>query len=128
MPIDYTIEDGLLLARASGVFDDATLLAYVQRVIDDARYAEAHGDLFDMRDVTSFELTPDGLRKIATMIRRTGLSSPHVAIVAGTLLSFGMARMFEMLRDDIEVKVFHEREPALAWLRERRQLTPPGSS
>jgi hypothetical protein len=41
-----------------------------------------------------------------------------VAIVADAPAAYGMARMFELLRDDIVVKVFQEPHAALAWARE----------
>ncbi|HVZ71084.1 MAG TPA: STAS/SEC14 domain-containing protein [Polyangia bacterium] len=106
--------------RAWGVLDDATLLAYIQRLIDDPAYDGAYADLFDTRDVTTLELTGDGLRTIATLIQKRQRSSPRVAIVADAPAMFGMARMFELLRDDIEVRVFRDDATALAWLRAPR--------
>jgi hypothetical protein len=116
VPIDYIIREGALMARASGVLDDETLLAYVREVLADASYAAAHADLFDARAVTDVELTADGVRTVAALIRQSGRSSRKVAIVADAPVMFGMARMFEMLRNDVEVVVFREVGTAQAWL------------
>jgi hypothetical protein len=116
VPIEYTIRDGVLLARASGRLDDATLMTYCRTVKDDPGYAAASADLFDMRGV-ELELTGDGLRAVATFIREARISSPVVAIVADAPAAYGMARKIELLRDDIVVKVFQEPHAALTWVR-----------
>ena len=117
MPIDYAIRDGLLRGRASGVLDDETLLAYVHQVITDPAYDDAVGDLFDARPVTDMRLTAEGIRGVAALIRQTGRSSKKVAVVADSPAMFGMARMFELIRDDIDVAVFRDVDAALEWLR-----------
>jgi hypothetical protein len=121
LPIDYTIRDGLLSARASGVLDDETLLAYVHAVIADPTYDTAVADLFDARAVTDVRLTAAGIQTIATVIQQTGRASPRVAVIADAPAMFGMARMFEQLSDDVDVRVFREADAALEWLR------PPAS-
>lgn len=115
MPIDYFISNGLLTARASGRLDDESLLAYVRTVMVDPTYATVSCDLFDMRGV-DLELTGGGIRTIAELIRASRLSSPRVAIVADAPAAYGMARMFEILRDDIEVRIFQDAGEAVAWL------------
>jgi hypothetical protein len=116
MPIEYTIRDGALRARASGVLDDEGLFEYVRRVIDDPTYDQVDADLFDARDVTGVKLTGEGVRKLATLIQSTKRSSSRVAVVASSPAMFGMARMFELLRPDVTVSVFQEMERAIAWL------------
>jgi hypothetical protein len=120
VPIDYSIRDGLLTGRASGVLDDEALLAYVHRVIADPDYETTSADLFDARGVTDVRLTAEGIRTIAAIIRQSGRSSARVAVIAESPAMFGMARMFEQLREDIEVVVFRDAEAAREWL-----LTPP---
>jgi len=116
LPIDYTIRDGLLSARASGVLDDETLLGYVRAVMANPAYQTAEADLFDARGVTGVEITAEGIRTIAALIQQSGLSSQRVAVIADSPAVFGMARMYGMLREDIEVNVFREAEAALEWL------------
>jgi hypothetical protein len=125
MPIDYTIRDGLLSARASGALDDKTLIAYVQIVLADPAYLTAGGDLFDALAVTDVQLTAEGIRTVARLIRHSGRSSAKVAVVAERPAMFGMARMFEMLRNDIEVVVFRDSQTALEWLRARPEAEAP---
>jgi hypothetical protein len=119
LPIDYTIRDGLLSARAAGVLDDASLLSYVQAVMVDPDYETTVADLFDARAVTDVQLTVEGMRTIETIIRQSGLSSPNVAVVASSPAMFGMARMFAQLSEGVEVAVFREPAEALEWLRGR---------
>ena len=46
------------------------------------------------------------------------LEEGKLAVIAPRDLLFGMARMYEMLRDDspVEVRVFRERDEAESWL------------
>lgn len=65
-------------------------------------------------------LTTQQLQGIAKYGKSLEFHPSKVAIVAPDMLSFGLARMFEVYREkeSIEHGVFHTEEEALAWLRE----------
>lgn len=105
-------------ARAVGILDDATFAAFVHSVLADPRYSSATMDLFDALAVTKVGLTGSGLRSMAELIKGAPTATRRVAIVAPPGAVFGMARMYELLRADIPVSVFHDRAEALAWLRQ----------
>ena len=116
MAVEYTIENGVSWARALGVLQDAELLEHVQKLAGDPEYEAVDRDLFDATEVTSFELTGRGVRSAADVMRAAPWPSTRLAIVAATAAAFGMGRMYELLRQDIEVMVFTDRAEATRWL------------
>lgn len=116
MALEYKIEDGVAWARADGVLRDADLLEQVERLAADPAYEAVDRDLFDASDVTALELTRAGVRAAADLLRAAPRPSRRVAIVTGTVAAFGMGRMYELMREDIEVMVFTDRGEATRWL------------
>jgi hypothetical protein len=116
MPVDYEIRDGVAWVRARGVLVDADLLVNGEQLAADPRYAQVTRDLFDASEVTSMELTGRGVQALAELLRSGPHQSTRVAIVTNSLLAFGMGRMYELLRHEIDVMVFEDREKALQWL------------
>jgi hypothetical protein len=85
--------------------------------------------LFDLSDVTILGVAAESVRDAARQVAQhvdPRLGEGKLAIVAPTDVLFGMARMYEILRDDspIEVRVFRERDEAESWL----GLTEQGAS
>ena len=117
MPIEYVIRDGMVRAQATGVLDDATLVAYVRRLLADPGYAPDMPVLFDSTQIGSLELSGDGVRDASEAVRETTAKpTARVALLVNHPASYGMARMYGMLREDVEVAVFEDRDAALAWL------------
>ena len=105
---------------------DESLMEYQKAVWSDPTL---HGfdEVIDFRRVDEIRVTTNGLRAVATLA--AAMDEPgtmtRFAIVVGTPLSFGLARMYETFRglDDRatrDVAVFEDLEPALAWLDEER--------
>ena len=118
MPIEYRIEVPLrtLFTRVFGVFTDADARGLVEDLRSDPDFDSSLNQLFDARGVTSLELSGTCVREIAA-VRMLGEGSRR-AFVVGSDVAFGMARMFEMLRDDAldQIRVFKNIEDARAWL------------
>jgi hypothetical protein len=116
MTLEHKIEDGVAWVRAYGVLRDAEILEQVERLVADPAYEAVDRDLFDASEVTSLELTTAGVRAAADILRAAPRPSTRVAIVTGTIAAFGMGRMYELMREDIEVMVFTDRGDAAGWL------------
>jgi hypothetical protein len=77
--------------------------------------------LFDLTDIASLDVAAESIRDAARRVAQhvdSRLEQGKLAIVAPRDLLFGMARMYEMLRDEspVEVRVFRERNEAESWL------------
>lgn len=116
----------MVQARASGVLDDAILVAYVERLLADLRYSPDMPVLFDATQIAALELSGAGVREASATVRETPeRPTARVALVVSGPAAYGMARMYGMLRD-VEVAVFEEREIALSWLTSPRSEAEAG--
>lgn len=79
-------------------------------------------EIVDGRLVTQMGVTVNGQRKLGMMAESRGeaLRGGRVAMVAADDLCFGMFRMWEMSRPDLdyELKVFRDFEEARQWIEE----------
>ena len=93
----------------------------MQESMDEARARKLRYCLVDFTGVTDMKVTPEDVRRIVEMNRKTATFAPGalVAIVAATDLPYAMARLWHTLADDLGWKsnIFHTRPDAVAWLR-----------
>jgi hypothetical protein len=95
----------------------------VQMVFDVARHplfqAEAR-ILIDHSDLDASALNSDDIRAVADAVIELDdvLGESRLALVVSERLTFGYARMYELLADPAQIRsrVFYSREDALAWL------------
>ena len=118
MPSAYILDESrsLLLSRAWGVFTDQDLLTHHTAFTRDPRFRPGFNQLADLRDVTSLAVTSAGVRQ---QVRETPFGAgSRRALVVGSDVAFGMARMFQILQDEsvADVEIFRELDDALAWL------------
>lgn len=77
-------------------------------------------EIVDARDVTELLVTVEGQQQLAqkAAMRMDRLRGGRVAMVASSDLAYGMFRMWEMRREelDYEVRVFRSFEEALLWI------------
>ena len=102
MPADYQIDTSRrrIHTRLSGRLTDEELVAMEARLRLDPAYVADHDHLIDTSDVTELALTGAGLRHIVQVTPNgTGCAGRRV-IVAPRDAVYGMARMFQSLRDD----------------------------
>jgi hypothetical protein len=116
MAVEYVIRDGVAWARAHGVLADVDFLEQVRRLVADPDYEAVDRDLFDASEVSALELTSQGVLAAAELLRAAPRPSTRVAIVTASPATFGMGRMYELLRAEIDVMVFRDRGEALTWL------------
>lgn len=118
MPATFEIDHDhrLVRSRAWGVLVDDDL-AYTQSgVREDPRFEANYRQLFDFTEVTDVRVTREGLSALAT--RTPFAPTSRRAIVVANDLSFGMARMYQMLaaRDPEYFRVFRSLSSAREWL------------
>jgi hypothetical protein len=123
MPISYVIDQVAQRVTLTyfGTVTDADLFAVYEKLYSDPRHRVGMDELADCRPVDKLELTGQGLRDLAsraTFSMDSRRVSWRVAVVAPQDAIYGMARMFQSLRDDSpeEVQVFRDLVSALYWL------------
>lgn len=118
MPGSYTIfpESRFVYSRAWGVLTETVLFAHSHMLARDPRFQSSFAQLSDLREVTDVAFS-------SAIVRDVAASSPfgagaRRALVVSSNLIFGMARMYEVLRENAadELMVFRDAPAALFWL------------
>ena len=119
MPATYRIDRSLrmVFSRALGVVTEAEILDHRRRLGKDPDFHPGFSQLVDLREVSEVAISIADMRVIAS---RTNLFSEESrrAMVAQKDVVFGMARMYQMLREEgpEEIMVFREMPEARQWL------------
>lgn len=119
MPAFYKIdkERRLVLSAVSGVFSQADVLAHQQKLLNDPDFDPSFSQIVDFNQVTDFKLSAEEIRLLA----QRSIFSPTArrALIMPSNLGYGLARMFEILREDqgdVGTRVFRTLEEALDWV------------
>jgi hypothetical protein len=119
MPTFYKIdkERKLVMSTYSGVLTIADALGHQEKLPKDPDFDPSFSQLFDVTHVTDVQLTAEDVRTLA----RTSVFSPDSrrAVLVDSDLKFGLARMFEVLRDTMGekgIRVFRNLDDALDWI------------
>jgi hypothetical protein len=119
MPTFYKIdkERKLVMTTYSGVLTIAEALGHQEKLPKDPDFDPSFSQLFDVTHVTDVQLTAEDVRLLA----RATVFSPDSrrAILVDSDLKFGLARMFEELRDTMGekgIRVFRNLDEALDWI------------
>jgi hypothetical protein len=119
LPISYSIDQGLVIAKVDGAADLADVRAYLSTMRSDPAYHGVIGSLIDCRTVTNL-LSTEELRTIAKERKSATTSSPRArtAMLAGSDVVFGVLRMYEAFSDgsNVVVRVFRNETEARSWL------------
>ena len=102
-------------AEGRVTFDDVK--EHQDRLLADPDFDASFDQLIDTTTVSKFEISADEARVLAT--RRIFSLDSRRAFVATEPHVFGLARMMEIYREDIEyaeVEVFYSMDEALKWL------------
>ena len=119
MPATYRIDSSLrmVFSRAEGVVTEAEILDHRRRLGEDQDFHPGFSQLVDLREVTKAALSHADMRVIAS---RTNLFNEESrrAMVAQNDAVFGLARMYQMLREEgpEEIMVFRQMPAARRWL------------
>ncbi len=118
MPIRYTIdkEQGVVFSKADGVVTDELAMVHRDQICGDPDFKSSFWQLLDLAAVDDFQMTQKGIRALAD--RNPFSKGSRRAIVVGDDVTYGMARMYQILTDQHahDLTVFREHEEAIAWL------------
>lgn len=119
MPFDYRIQpdSSLAVIRGFGEIDFDSWVAILEQLKADPAFAPHEPVLMDVREALN-EPPPGTAPRIADTWKSLATGHP-VAIVAGTLAAYGVARQVSILTDG-QVMAFRELDEALQWLTRRR--------
>ena len=120
MPFTYTVDPNLclVLTRGTGIISDEESLQLSAMQRCDPLIHPAMRELLDLRLVERLCITPDWLRIRADIDKRYADEYANtLAIVVGSDVAFGFARMYELLTDEhFRVRVFRDYAKACEWL------------
>jgi hypothetical protein len=131
-PLNIAFDDERRLAvcRPEGHLDadlSARLLAFLMAL--EAAEPEPFGRLLDLAAVAGVRLTADEMYHIARTRRAAtvGRRPFRTAILAPTILTYGIGRMYEVLMEGsaVEVGVFRDAGGAAGWLGVPRSVVEP---
>jgi hypothetical protein len=135
MPVTYTLDPsrGQITCAGQGIVTKDELDQHIQRLQSDPLFDRGYRQFWDLTDVIRIDLTfPDMM-----WLAEKNFFAPMTprAFLAPTDVTFGIARMFEMLRQargENGIRIFRERHEALAWLQAApvtvpRNLVPQAS-
>lgn len=119
MPAFFKIdkEHRLVMTTVSGVFTVADVLAHQASLRKHPDFDPSFSQLMDFTHVTSVELKREDVQRVA----QESVFSPNSrrALVTNNDAVFGLARMFEMLRENMGekgIRVFRNLDEALDWV------------
>ena len=118
MPISYEIDPKrrLIISRLTGIVTDEDVHEQRRRLSADPQFDPNYKQLIDLTGITEVRVTGATVRGAASV--QYFAPGTRRAFVAGTDLTFGLARMFA-LRAEGEgqtIEVFRDRKQAEEWL------------
>ena len=123
MPIVYSIRhgEGLVVSRHIGAVCDQELIDSYRELFNQPDYDPCYNKLVDLRETDCMERSVKSLECMADLVKighACSMKRCKAAIVAPHDLSYGLARVFQVLVEDTpeEVRVFRELPKALDWL------------
>ncbi|HEY8152991.1 MAG TPA: hypothetical protein VII72_02565 [Myxococcota bacterium] len=110
----------LVLLRVSGELDDEGLLALAAQLRSEPDVKPDFALLIDLREASGLAVTGTGVRALVAEPLVLAPTSRR-AVVVPTDLGFGMARMYEMLRDERGgvTRAFRDFDEARRWVTSR---------
>ena len=117
----FTIDPGrkMVSTTVTDALLDSDPGEYLAEVLAHPDYGPGYSALVVCRDVKLGAFTVSGVRRLVDSTRRAerDLGATRVAIVASQPVVYGMARMYQMLREaPYELRVFRDLAGAEAWL------------
>jgi hypothetical protein len=108
---------GLVISTCLGTLTFADLLAHQDKLLKDADFDPSFSQIMDFTRVTSVDLEPSDIRRLA----QRNIFSPESrrAIAAPSDLTYGFGRMFEILREgagESGIRVFRDLDEAVDWI------------
>lgn len=123
MPIKFHFptNKNLVISVHEGIVKDEELIASYKSLLEDNLFDKEMNFLIDLRETDSSSRSREGLNSLAKFVRtiyQDKYKIPKVAVLAPSDISFGLARVFEGISNDIPINysVFRSSEEALTWL------------
>jgi len=118
VPAFYFIdkEHRVVMSSGSGVLTREDMVGHQNRLLKDPDFDPGFSQIIDFTNLTRVDVKPEDILFLAE--RNVFSPRSHRAVLADNDLAFGLARMFEMIREakgETGVRVFRDREEALAW-------------
>ncbi len=118
MSVAYTIDAELsvVLVKAWGAVTGAELLEATDALHTMPEFARANRELGDYQGVTDFDLDASAIQRLAS--RSVFAAETRRAVVVSTDVTYGMARMYQMLRErpGDGLYVFRDMDEAITWI------------
>ena len=118
MPVISQVDSslGVVFSTMQGVVTAEDIWSQVERLNTDPAFQPSFDHLVDMRGTTRFDVSEKGMHFVSS--HSVFNEKSRRAIVAEKDLDFGMARMYEMLRETKpdQIKVFRDMAEARRWL------------
>ncbi len=118
MPVTYRIdhENKIIFTKVEGVVTDEDIITHQKQTRNDPELDPSYGQLVDLSNIQKLEITAQAVHEFTSTKFSTVWS--RRAFVAPDDLSYGFARMFQMMRDtaDERTEVFRDMEEARHWL------------
>ena len=103
-----------------GIVDDVELLKAYKELVARPDFNKTYNDFVDLTHVDEFQVTSKGISDLAAFLKPYigELATTKLAIVATKPYIYGMARMYQSVRDDAprKIKVFRDADEAFFWL------------
>lgn len=119
MPVRFTIdtEHQLITCLGQGVLTPDEMVAHIRALLAAPAFNKNYRQLWDLSEVSKIAIPFTDMMGLAEV----NVFSPTAprAFLAPTDATFGVARMFEMLREskgETGIRVFRERAAAIEWL------------
>jgi hypothetical protein len=119
MPISYKIdkEFRLVTSTAWGVITRQEIIDHQRKLAADTGFSPTYATIADFTRITKLEITAADIQVFAA--KNVFAPNARRAIVVADSEAFGLARMFEILRDaqgEEGIRVFHKLEDAREWV------------
>lgn len=126
MPVLHALDPelGVYVITLRGMLTDEELVEAAGRMLGDPGRPLGIPELVDARDVQVQEASSRAIREVAEMYSRDPRPEEgvRIAFVAPADVAFGLARMYEALRQQsaAEFRTFRQMDEAVAWLQSGR--------
>jgi hypothetical protein len=118
MPVEYSIDPGhgVVVCQWRGIVTTSEIIANAERLRNDPKFDEHYSELMDLTGFTGTNATSSSLDGIIQKADPFSSHSRH-AVVAPGKPAFGIARMYQALREEGQnFAVFRNSEEARHWL------------
>lgn len=121
MTISFRLDSQLsfVISEGSGTLTIQDLIGHAESLRSDP-VLSGHDELVDLSRVEKVEVTSEGLRQLASTVARLNpdRKAYRVAVVAPDDVVYGMARMYEVFRDELAgtLQTFRTVDEARGWL------------